>query len=120
MTNLRLFILNLLIVIGSAANAQNSFVQFIVIGLENQDQCRMLADSVRTHPGFGSVRAEPQTGNFFAILNQGYSYSEDDFRNWIQALGFDLYCYRVGILGIDIPSRIKRTECEALELKQQE
>lgn len=106
--------------IGNLANAQNTFVQFIVIGLESDEQCRLIEDSVKTHPGFGSVRVESFSGNFFASINSGYTYSKNDFRVWLIGLGFDLYCYRTGVMGVDQPTRIKRTECELLELKQQE
>lgn len=105
---------------GISVSAQPTFVQFIVLDLENENQCRIIEDSVRAHAGFQSVRTESYYGNFYAVFQEGTSYTKDDFRSWLIPLGFDLYCFRTGVLGVDPTTRLKRKECELLELKQQE
>jgi len=120
MKALTIVIFSLLPVLLNSFFAQSKFVQFTIIGLENEQQCRLIEDSIRVHVGIESVRAESYAGNFTAIMNSETSYSKTEFRSWILSLGFDLYCFRTGVLGVDQMTRLKSKECDLLELKQQE
>ena len=90
------------------------------MGLDTEEQCRNLEDHIRTHPGFGSVRAESHTSNVLVFFDAAQNYSEADFKLWLSQLGFDFYCFRAGIPGVDRVVRLTPELCEKMSLRQNE
>ncbi|MFM9985010.1 MAG: hypothetical protein ACKVOK_07220 [Flavobacteriales bacterium] len=103
-----------------ASWSQQKFVQFIVMGLNTEQQCREIEAHIRTHPGFGSVRAEAHTSNVLFFFDVEQNYTEADFKTWLSELGFDFYCFRAGIPGVDRVVRLTPELCEKMSLRQNE
>ena len=99
---------------------QQKFVQFIVMGLNTEQQCREIEDHIRTHPGFGSVRAESHTSNVLFFFDATQNYTESDFKSWLSELGFDFYCFRAGVSGVDRIVRLTPELCEKMNQRQNE
>lgn len=104
----------------SDAIGQEKFAQFIVMGLNTEEQCRILEEHIRTHNGFGSVRAESHTSNVLVFFDAAENYSEADFKTWLSELGFDFYCFRMGVPGVDRIVRLTPELCEKMENRQNE
>jgi hypothetical protein len=119
---MKLFLVSVILVFACYQNSwsQQKFVQFIVMGLNTEEQCRDLEAHIRTHPGFGSVRAESHTSNVLVFFDAGQNYSEADFKSWLGELGFDFYCFRSGIPGVDKVVRLTPELCEKMSLRQNE
>lgn len=100
--------------------SQQKFVQFIVMGLNTETQCRELEAHIRTHDGFGSVRAESHSSNVLVFFDATQTYTEADFKAWLSELGFDFYCFRNGVQGVDRIVRLTPELCEKMSQRQNE
>lgn len=103
--------LGVFISIHCSAFAQLHFVQFIVHGIENEEQCRWLEEIVRLNSGFESVRAESHSKNFLAFIHPEFSYTKEDFETWLAELGYELRCFHTGVAGQDIVLRLREQDC---------
>ncbi|MFN0033239.1 MAG: hypothetical protein ACKVOR_13845 [Flavobacteriales bacterium] len=101
-----------------AASAQLSFVQFIVVGLENEQQCRDIEAYIQSQSTIESVRVESHNDNFLAFFDPTLGYTESHFHLWLEALGFDFYCFKKGTSGQTPVVKLTRAGCiDAIEKK---
>lgn len=107
------------LLLSAEMRSQGKFVQFIVVGLESESDCRLLMDSLRTHDGWGAIRAESVYKNFYGTFMPGVEFSEQEIRSWLLPLGFDISCFRTGTLGVDEVRRLKSKECDLLQQRRE-
>ena len=114
----RIFFGVLLLMSVTVAHAQLSFVQFIVTDLENEQQCRDIEAYIQAHSTIKSVRADSHSSNFLAFFDTSAGYTESHFRQWLQAAGFDFYCFKKGVSGQTPVVKLTRQGCiDSLEKK---
>lgn len=108
----------LLFAVMHCAEAQLSFVQFIIVGLENEQQCRDIEAAIQAQSSIESVRVDSYSGNLLAFFTADSGYTESHFRQWLQALGYDFYCFKKGVSGQNPIVRLQRSDCmDELERK---
>jgi hypothetical protein len=92
-------------------------VQCILVGVETEEQCRLLEQVLQTHSGMESVRADTHSDNLLAFFSSTYTYTESDFIAWLQPLGIEIICFKKGVMGAQPIVKLDKRNCEVLEKK---
>jgi hypothetical protein len=96
-------------------HAQQRWVQMFVDGLESEQDARLLENHFYQMEGIANVRAESAHGNLLIFIKENFVYTEEELRLRVEQSGLNAWCYRTGIAGIDIVTRISRSSCEPLQ-----
>lgn len=77
------------------------FVQFRVNTISDNAQAMAVDQKMNNKSGIESSRTDYKTSTYFCTLKSGADYSEDDFTNWFENLGYAISCFHKGVQGVD-------------------
>lgn len=75
------------------------FVQFKINTVSSNDQAMVIDQKMRLKSGIKLTRTDYMSSTFFCVLEPQIQYSEQDFKNWFEQLGYKISCYNTGIQG---------------------
>ncbi len=99
------------------ARGQQQFVQCIILGLENEEQCRLIEHALQMQEGLESVRADSYSGNLLVFFSANFNYTEEHFRVWLRNIGYEFYCFKLGDISKQHIKKLSRMDCDRLEKK---
>jgi len=73
------------------------FIQFKINTITTNDQAMLIDQKMKLNSGIYMSRTDHSTSTYFCVLKPQIEYSETDFQNWFNALGYEISCFNTGI-----------------------
>jgi len=83
----------------SPQNNSSYFIQFKINTISTNDQAMLIDQKMKLNSGIYISRTDYVTSTYFCILKPQIQYSQADFENWFEKLGYEITCYNTGIQG---------------------
>jgi len=77
------------------------FVQFKIFTVKSNSDAQLIDNKMRQKSGIKMSRTDYISSTYYAVLNPGIDYSEEQFTNWFDKLGYTIGCFRKGIFQQD-------------------
>jgi hypothetical protein len=90
---------------------QRSYVQFVITDLNEHNHATTTDQAIRATPQVSMSRSNYDTETYLGFLKTGQHLSETDYRQQLNAPGFDLACFDSGIYNFDSFVRVSINDC---------
>jgi hypothetical protein len=97
-----------------SGDGPKKFVQFYIPELENSEKAKLINDFINSKPGIQMSRTDVVSHSYYAILNPGVTYTEEDFKAWVLEKGYSISCFYSGTVGVDSFRKISIDDCNEL------
>jgi len=96
-------------------NEPSYFVQFKIFNVDSNADAGLIDNKMRQKSGIKMSRTDYITSTYYAVLNSGIDYTEEQFTNWFKKLGYTIGCFNKGIYQTDAiisPHKLKNCSDE--------
>jgi hypothetical protein len=73
------------------------FVQFKIFTVQSNANAGLIDNKMRQKSGIKMSRTDYITSTYYAVLNPGIDYTEEQFSNWFNKLGYTIGCFNKGV-----------------------
>ena len=99
-----------------AQNSDVNYVKIIIPELENREQSSQIDSLIRTKSGIIMVRTDRHLKMLYSFYAAESGITINDYRQWINELGFNTSCYVVHLLDDSPIIDLRKESCIDLEL----
>ena len=78
-------------------NSESYFIQFKINSISSNDQAMLVDQKMRLNSGIFISRTDHNTSTYFCVLKPQIQYTQAEFENWFNELGYTISCYNTGI-----------------------
>ncbi len=91
------------------------FVQFKIFTVKSNADASKIDNKMRQKSGIKMSRTDYISSTYYAVLNPGIDYTQEQFENWLNKLGYSIGCFHKGVYQRDAiisPHELKKCENE--------
>ncbi len=91
------------------------FVQFKIFNVKSNADASLIDNKMKQKSGIKMSRTDYITSTYYAVLNPGIDYTQEQFENWFKKLGYSIGCFSKGIYqrdAITSPHELKNCKDE--------